>query len=118
MAELGPNPRSVCRRSWPTHWQSVSENPKAQCGSWGYFSSASRPELACTKAAVGRTASKLILLYQCMIGNPIAGIRSCKEAMQRRYNLCTFANRRGDTFDRTRADVADGEDARTTCLQQ
>src|ERR1700693_50427 len=45
-------------------------------------------------------------------------IRSCQKAMQRGDNLRALADRRGDTLDRTRTDVADGEDARTACLQE
>src|SRR5579862_76412 len=45
-------------------------------------------------------------------------IRSCQKAMQRGDDLRALADRRGDTLDRARADVADGEDARAACLQQ
>ena len=38
--------------------------------------------------------------------------------MQHRNDLRTLVHRRGDTFDRTRANVADGEDARATWLHQ
>src|SRR5579863_9018260 len=45
-------------------------------------------------------------------------IRSRQKAMQRGDDLRSLADRRSDTFDRARADVADGEDAWATCLQQ
>src|ERR1700676_3208370 len=45
-------------------------------------------------------------------------IRSCQKAMQRGDHLRSLANRGSDTFDRSRANVADGEDSRAACLQQ
>src|SRR5580700_5690333 len=45
-------------------------------------------------------------------------IRSRQKAVQRGDDLRALADRRSDAFDRARADVADGEDARATCLQQ
>ena len=38
--------------------------------------------------------------------------------MQGRDDLCALAHRRGDAFDRARADIADREHAWATCLQQ
>ena len=44
--------------------------------------------------------------------------RSGQKIVQRRDDLRTLTHRRGDAFDRARADIADCEHAWTICLQQ
>src|SRR5580700_3187698 len=86
-------------------------------GGGGPELAAGLPSQPASRLAISNRETKGTMRFMGSFLQHIA-IRSCQKAMQRGDNLRALTNRRSDTLDRARTDVADGEDARATRLQQ